>query len=148
MTWRRGTAFRVALCGHKAAEVAAVCMLLMVQGNIAAITGAHVAIASQTGVLSILPALVLTFTRHVHYLANRWTSSLFIGACGFAADALVHGSHYPGPYTEALLTGIGTTAASILVSYTPLGRRIERLAEPLIHQPPGKMTPGVFLRNS
>jgi hypothetical protein len=109
-------------------------MLLMVQGHVTEITGGHALIASQTGVLSILPALALTFTRYVRYLANRWTSSLFIGVCGFAADAVVHGSHYPGPYTEAVLTGIGTTAASVLVSYTPLGKRIERLAEPLLHR--------------
>jgi hypothetical protein len=108
-------------------------MLLMVQGRVGEITGAHVAIASETGVLAILPALVLTFTRYGRYLTNRWTSSLFIGLCGFAADALVHPSHFPGAYTEAILTGLGTTAASVLVSYTPIGKRIERLAEPLIH---------------
>jgi hypothetical protein len=51
--------------------------------------------------------------------------------CGFLADAIVHESHYPGAYTEAVLTGLGTTAASIVVSYTPLGKRIERLAEGL-----------------
>ena len=129
----RGTSFRLALCSHKAAEVAGVCLLLMVQGQLAAITGAHLAIASKTGALAILPALVVTFTRYVSYLVNRWTSSLFIGACGFVADAVVHGSHYPGAYTEAALTGIATTAVSIAVSYTPIGKRIERLAEPLIH---------------
>jgi len=122
------------LCGHKAAEVAGVCMLLMVQGHVADLTTGHLVIASETGALAILPALVVTFTQYVRYLANRWTSSLFIGACGFAADAIVHGSHYPGAYTEAALTGLGTTAASVLVSYTPLGKRIERLAEPLVHR--------------
>jgi hypothetical protein len=50
------------------------------------------------------------------------------------ADALVHGSHYPGAYTEAALTGLGTTAASLAVSYTPVGKWIERLAEPLVHR--------------
>jgi len=132
----RGTPYRLALCGHKAAEVAGVCMLLMVQGHLAAITGAHVLIAGKTGALAIVPALLVTFTRWVGYLANRWTSSAFIGLCGFAADAIIHGSHYPGAYTEAILTGIGTTIASVLVSYTPLGKRIEHLAEPLIHRRP------------
>ena len=126
--------YRLALCGHKAAEAAGVCMLLMVQGQVAEITAGHVAIASETGVLAILPALALTFTHYARHLTNRWTSSLFIGACGFGADAIVHSSHYPGAYTEALLTGLGTTAASVLVSYTPLGKKIERLAEPLIHR--------------
>ena len=129
-----GVPYRAAMCGHKAAEVGAVCLLLMVQGHVLDLTAAHVAIAAKTGVLAMIPPLALTFTRYVRHLANRWTSSFVIGACGFAADALVHGSHYPGAYTEAALTGAGTIVASILVSYTPLGKRIERLAEPLLHQ--------------
>jgi hypothetical protein len=126
------TVYRLALCGHKAAEVSGVCLLLMVQGHLLAITAAHLAVAAKTGGLAILPALVITFTRHARRMAaNRWTSALFIGLCGFVADAVVHGSHYPGAYTEAALTGVGTTAASILVSYTPIGKRIDRLAEGL-----------------
>ena len=117
-TQSSGTAFRIALCTHKAAEGAGVCMLLLVQGRLTEISGAHVAIASETGLLAILPALVLTFTDYVRHLTTRWSSSLFIGACGFFADALVHGSHYPGAYTEAALTGLGTTLASVLISYT------------------------------
>ena len=128
-----GVPFRFAMCGHKAAEVAAVCMLLMVQGNVMNLTAGHLVIATETGLLAMLPPLALTFTRYVRYLANRWTSSLVIGVCGFVADGLMHGSHYPGAYTEAALTGVGTTIASILVSYTPIGKRIERLAEPLLH---------------
>ena len=127
-----GTPFRFAMCGHKAAEVAGVCMLLMAQGRLMDMTAGHAMIATETGVLAIVPPLLLTFTRQVRLLASRWTSSAFIGLCGLAADGLVHGSHYPGAYTEAILTGLGTTAMSILVSYTPLGKRIERLAEPLL----------------
>jgi hypothetical protein len=112
-------------------------MLLMVQGHVGEITAGHVAIASETGVLAILPALALTFTQYGRYLTNRWTSSLFIGLCGFVADAFVHASHYPGAYTEAVLTGLGTTAASVVVSYTPIGKRIEQLAEPLLHRQAG-----------
>ncbi len=127
------TAFRLALCGHKAVEVSSVCVLLMVRGNLLALTGAHFAVAGKTGLLSILPALAITYTRSAaRIVVNRWTSSLFIGACGFVADAIVHQSHYPGAYTEAALTGLGTIAASILVSYTPLGKRIDHLSQNLL----------------
>ena len=133
MTVGAKTAFRLALCGHKAAEVAGVCLLLMVQGNLFAATAAHVVVAGKTGVLAVLPALALTYTRRAaRLITNRWSSALFLGVCGFVADATVHQSHYPGASTEAALTGIGTTAASVLVSYTPLGKRIERLAEHLL----------------
>lgn len=133
MTVRGKTAFRLALCGHKAAEVSGVCLVLMVQGHLLAVTAAHLVVAGKTGVLAILPALAITYTRRAtRLITNRWSSALFLGACGFVADAIVHQSHYPGAYTEAALTGIGTTGASILVSYTPLGKRIERLSEHLL----------------
>jgi hypothetical protein len=121
--------YRLAMCGHKAAEVAGVCLLLMVQGNLAGATLVHLGIASKTGVLGVLPVLVLTFTRHAGLLTNRWVSSALLGACTTAADGAVHQSHYPGALTEAALTGAGAFLFSLAVSYTRLGRKIDRLAE-------------------
>jgi hypothetical protein len=54
--------FRLALCGHKAVEAGAVCLLLMVQGQLTMVTLAHVGIASKTGLLAVFPALGITFT--------------------------------------------------------------------------------------
>jgi len=97
------------MCGHKAVEVAGVCMLLMVQGDIAGLTLTHLAIASKTGLLGVFPIL---------------------GICTFVADAAIHASHYPGAFTEAALTGAGAFVFSLVVSYTRLGKKIDRLAEP------------------
>src|SRR5688572_14625064 len=91
--------YRLAMCGHKAIEIAAVCVLLMVQGDIAGVTLTHLAIAGKTGVLGVSPILGVTFTRHARLLTNRWISASLLGVCTFAADALVHGSHYPGAFT-------------------------------------------------
>lgn len=121
--------FRLVLCGHKAAEAAAVCLVLMVQGQLAEVTAAHLLIASKTGLLAVLPVLGITFTHHARHFINRWTSSLILGVCTFAADAVIHQSHYPGEYTEAALTGIGAFAFSLLISFTPVGKRIDELAE-------------------
>jgi integral membrane sensor domain MASE1 len=121
--------FRLALCGHKAVEAGSVCLLLMVQGNLAAATLTHFGIASRTGLAAVLPALFVTFTRYARHLANRWTSSAFFAICTFIADSLMHESHYPGEYTEAALTALGAFSFSIVVSYTPIGRAIDRLAE-------------------
>jgi hypothetical protein len=121
--------YRLMLCSHKAVEVGAVCLALMVQGNLGRITLGHLATASKTGILAIFPALGVSLTKHARHLANRWTSSIFIGACGFIADALIHESHYPGEFTEAALTAVGTFAVSIAVSYTRIGKYIDRLAE-------------------
>ena len=124
--------YRLALCGHKAVEAGAVCLVLMVQGDLAAITLGHLAIAAKTGLLAVVPALGITFTSYARHFLNRWTTSAFLGGCTFVADALMHASHYPGEYTEAALTGIGAFLFSVAVSYTPVGTQIDRLAEALL----------------
>src|ERR1051326_2580712 len=125
--------YRLMLCGHKAFEVGAVCLALMVQGNVSGITLGHVAIASKTGLLAVFPALGVTLTRYARHLANRWTSSIFLGICGFFADVVMHESHYPGAYTEAALTAIGTFGLSVAVSYTRVGKYATGLAEAFLH---------------
>jgi len=126
--------FRLALCGHKAVEAGAVCLLLMVQGHLAMVTFAHVEIAGKTGLLAVFPALGVSFTKYARYFANRWVSSAFLGICTFLADATIHASHYPGEYTEAALTGIGAFFFSLAISYTPVGKEIDRLAENFLHR--------------
>jgi hypothetical protein len=125
--------YRLLLFGHKAAEVGGVCVVLMVQGHLLDATLTHFAIATKTGLLATFPVVGVTLTRHAHHMTNRWVSSALIGVFGMAADVISHGSHYPGAYTEAVLTGIGAFVLSVVVSYTPLGHRIDRLAEAFVH---------------
>src|SRR5262249_21745139 len=125
--------FRLALCGHKAVETGAACLFFMLQGQIAQATLGHFVIASKTGALTVFPLLGITLTRFARHFANRWISATFVAACGFIADALVHGSHYPGAYTEAALTALGAFALSVVVSYTPVGKQIDHLAESFQH---------------
>jgi hypothetical protein len=124
------------MCGHKVVEVGAVCLLLMVQGDLAGATLTHLGVASQTGVLGVFPILGVTYTRYARHLTNRWTSSALLGLCTFAADAAIHASHYPGAFTEAALTGMGAFLFSLMISYTRLGKKIDRLAEPFAADPP------------
>jgi hypothetical protein len=121
--------FRMMLCGHKAVETAAVCLVLMVQGQLAQATATHFLIASETGLLTIFPLVGITWTRHARHYTNRWITAAFVSICAFAADALIHRSHYPGEYTEAALTALGAGVLSLVISYTPLGKRIDHLAE-------------------
>jgi len=113
-------------------------MLLMVQGRLTEMGLVHLALATKTGLLAVSPALGITFTRYAKHFVNRWTTSLFFGACTFFADALVHESHYPGAYTEAGLTALGAFAFSVLISYTPIGKRIDHLAESFLHSTAAK----------
>lgn len=121
--------FRLALCGHKAVEAGAACLLLMVQGQLAQITLGHLLIASKTGILTVFPLVGITLTRFARHFANRWMSAFLLAICAFFADAVTHGSHYPGAYTEAALTAAGVYILSVIVSYTPVGKQIDRLAE-------------------
>jgi hypothetical protein len=123
------------LCGHKAAEAGAVCLVLMVQGHLPDVTLSHILIATKTGLLAVSPALGLTYTRQAYHLANKWTTAAFVGLCTFFADAAIHASHYPGAYTEAAFTGAGAFALSLVIAHTPLGRRIDQLAEAAFHAP-------------
>jgi hypothetical protein len=125
--------FRLMMCSHKAVEAAAVCAILMVQGDIAGITLTHLAIASKTGVLAMTPVLGVTLTRHAHHLSNRWLSSTLLAVSAFAADAWIHKSHYPGAYSEAAMTAAGAFVFSVVISYTPIGKYIDRLAESFHH---------------
>ena len=134
--WHGKQQFRAALCGHKAVEAGAACLLLMVQGQLAAVTLVHVEIATKTGLLAVFPAVALTFTRFARHLANRWTSSAFFAVCTFLADATIHESHYPGEYTEAALTALGAFLFSVAVSYTPVGKKIDELSEHFLHTAP------------
>jgi hypothetical protein len=101
----------------------------MVQGHLADVTLGHLAVATKTGLLAVSPVLGVTLTSQARHLINRWTASAMLGICTFAADAIVHGSHYPGAYTEAALTGAGAFLFSLAVSYTSVGRYIDRLGE-------------------
>jgi hypothetical protein len=56
--------------------------------------------------------------------------------CAFLADAAVHESHYPGKVTKAALTGLGAFLFSIVISYTPIGKHIDRLAGTFPHGEP------------
>jgi uncharacterized membrane protein len=121
--------FRLMLFGHKAVEAGAACLLLMVQGQLAQATLGHFLIASETGILTVFPLLGITWTRHARHFSNRWASAVFVGVCAFFADAFIHASHYRGEYTEAAFTAFGAFALSVLISYTPVGKQIDRLAE-------------------
>jgi len=134
--WHGKQKFRAALCGHQAIEAGVVCLFLMVQGELAAVTLTHVEIATRTGLLAVSPAVALTFTRFARHLANRWTSAAFFAVCTFLADAAIHASHYSGEYTEAAMTALGTFIFSVAVSYTPVGKKIDELSEHFLHTEP------------
>ncbi len=75
-----GHQFRLMLCGHKVAEAGVACLLLMVQGQLSDVTVTHLLIASKTGLLAVLPVLVITFTHHARHFLNRWRRDVSVAS--------------------------------------------------------------------
>lgn len=126
------------LCGHKAVETGAACLLFMVQGQLGQATLGHFLIASKTGVLTVFPLLGITLTRHARHFANRWMSAIFVSACAFFADAVMHESHYPGAYTEVIPARFSRfsviTLASAFTGYADFRRSCNAFLIPRINR--------------
>lgn len=84
------------------AESTAACLVAMVQGNVLALSMAHWAVASQTGVLAgMATSAALLATR----APSRARVALTLGVATSAADAFVHPGGFGIPGAEAVATG-------------------------------------------
>jgi hypothetical protein len=73
-------------------------------GNIMSL--AHWGIALQTGLLTGLLAVLLTFTPAKRLYSHRYGNALLVGCLTAIGDAWSHKSHYRIPVLEHLLTGV------------------------------------------
>lgn len=78
---------------------------------------AHWTIALQTGLLTGLLAILLTFTPAVRLYSHRYGNALIVGALTATGDAYSHASHYHVPYLEHLLTGAISAILTLIASY-------------------------------
>ena len=69
-------------------------------------SAAHWAIALQTGLLTGLLAVLLTFTPAARLYSHRYGNALVVGCLTAIGDAWSHKSHYRIPVLEHLLTGV------------------------------------------
>ena len=99
-------------------EASIPCAILMVQGNILALTPKHILIALKTGILTGFLAMVLSFIPLLkkHY-DNKIILAFVIFACTTSADLLTHPTHFGGATTEALATGLGAVLIFLGVKY-------------------------------
>ena len=94
------------------AESMTACLVLMVQGNILALTVTHLLTASQTGIIAgSIAAVGLYFAR----ASRRWIISVVLGVITAVVDYFVHPGMFGSVVTEALVTGAGTAILSYLV---------------------------------
>ena len=99
-------------------EASVPCAILMVQGQIFALTPKHILIALKTGILTGTFAMILSF---IPLLKKHYDNKIILGfvifLCTISADLLNHPSHFWGEYGEALMTGLGAVLIFLGVSY-------------------------------
>ena len=94
------------------AESMTACLVLMVQGNMLALTVTHLLTASQTGIIAGgIAAVGLYFAR----ASRRWIISIVLGMTTAVVDYFVHPGMFGSVVTEALVTGAGAAVLSYLV---------------------------------
>jgi hypothetical protein len=86
----------------------------------------HWATAVQTGLVTGLVALLLSFTPVARLYPNRYGNALVVGGITALGDAYSHPNHYGFLHAEALLTGAVSALLAVLGSYLleDRGRRV------------------------
>ena len=92
------------------------CLLLMVQGNVFALTLGHWFKALQVGTLTGLMAVLVSFTNHKELQDNKFVISGLTGFLTAIADLFLHPSHFGNESTEAIVTGIGAGLLCLTLS--------------------------------
>jgi hypothetical protein len=77
----------------------------------------HWATALQTGLLTGLMALLLSFTPVARVYPNRYGNSTVVGVITAVGDAYSHPNHYGFFHAEALLTGVVSALLALGMSY-------------------------------
>ncbi|WP_109483588.1 hypothetical protein [Paraburkholderia sp. C35] len=84
-------------------------------GNIVSV--AHWTIALQTGLLTGLLAVLLTFTPARRLYSHRYGNALIVGILTALGDAYSHASHYRIPYVEHIVTGVVSGLLTLIASF-------------------------------
>lgn len=99
-------------CGEKFTESWLSCMIMMVQGNLAAWTFSHALTALKTSTAAVLSyvACMLVFSKE-----NQALNIILIGVLTAVFDYDVHPSHFGSHFSEAIATGVSTSAMALIV---------------------------------
>lgn len=95
-------------------EAGTSCLLVMVGGNVSALTLAHWVKAFQTGFISAAILVVLSFTPFRRWTVNGLVMAMSITLATTLADYLVHPGRFSIEALEAIITGLGAGALYLL----------------------------------
>ena len=88
------------------------CLLVMVQGDVLALTLRHSIVAAKTGLLSALGAAFCVLLLGNPTQAQKIVA---IGAFTAIADYIVHPTHFGPHWAEAVVTGVAAAAIALIV---------------------------------
>lgn len=111
--WKR----RIRLFIHRFCQPTTACMTCMPGswGNVA--STAHWIVALQTGLLTGILAVALTFTPAAKLYVHRYGNALAVGVLTMLGDAYAHANHFRIPFGEAVRTGLMSGLLALAASY-------------------------------
>ena len=97
-------------------EATPACLLVMVQGNIWLATLGHLQKAAETGLITGVGVLTLSFFTY-RWFGNKYVVAGITGGMCFIADLLIHPTHFGSYTTEAVVTGAIAAIFSLAVNF-------------------------------
>ena len=91
-------------------------MVMMTQGNLLAITVYHWQKALQVGLIASVATLAVVIYGNKDWADNKFAMAGIIGFFTAVADMMTHPTHFGGPSTEAIVTGIGAGLLCLVMS--------------------------------
>jgi len=92
------------------------CIVMMTQGNLIAITLGHWEKALQVGVIASIATVALIIYGNQNLSDNKFAMAGAIGFFTAVADMMTHPTHFGGPSTEAIVTGVGAGLLCLTMS--------------------------------
>ena len=92
------------------------CIVMMTQGNLIAITLGHWEKALQVGVIASIATVALIIYGNKNLSDNKFAMAGAIGFFTAVADMMTHPTHFGGPSTEAIVTGVGAGLLCLTMS--------------------------------
>jgi hypothetical protein len=106
---------KAAIFGKRMTEITPACLMMMVQGNVTAITIGHWIKALETGALAGIALVILSFAGK-SLQNNKYSVAGMTGFMTIIADRLSHPSHFWGANGEAIATGIAASMLCLVMS--------------------------------
>jgi hypothetical protein len=105
---------KVSIFFRRVSEATPACLLVMVHGDLSAITWAHWETALRTGAITGAVLVLVSFVENKEWLHNRYVTGALTGIATTVSDFIVHPGAISG---EALITGAAAAVLCVLYSF-------------------------------